>query len=276
MNRLAPKTEVLRALFARSGNQCAFPGCTQKIINSKNKFIAQVCHIEAALEGGERFNAASSDEYRRSYENLLILCYPHHIETNDVEEYSVERLLKIKIDHEQLFLKSDFKIDESELRILTHEMSVYWSNLEILNNVGHIFAESGLAMKINGLTNFSELIESANSAAKGIEHLLNSLRMKDEALEADFKNVLVKKNVSPEIFSDIPYYENPFINRNWEWHNIGSPNWLQRLRIDLVHIEVKYYEEYLKTHSEDLSAQVNFAKAKELLNEYAKTAMHAD
>jgi len=49
--RLAPNTNVLRALFARSGNQCAFPGCTQPIINSKNKFIGQVCHIEAASEG---------------------------------------------------------------------------------------------------------------------------------------------------------------------------------------------------------------------------------
>lgn len=276
MSRLAPKAEVLRALFARSGNQCAFPGCTQKLINSKNKFIAQVCHIEAALEGGERFNRSSNDEYRRSYENLLILCYPHHIETNDVGEYSVERLLQIKIDHEKFFLKSDFKIDESELRKLTHEMEMYWSNLEALNSIGHIFSDSGLAMKVNGITSFSEVMESAISAVKGIENLLNSLRIKDESLDADFKNILIRANLSPELFSEIPYYKNPFINRNWEWHNIGVPNWLQRLRIDLVHIEVKYYEEYLKTHSEDLPAQLKFAKAKDLLNEYAKTAMHVD
>ncbi len=50
MARLAPKAEILRALFARSGNQCAFPGCTQPLINDKNKFIAQVCHIEAASD----------------------------------------------------------------------------------------------------------------------------------------------------------------------------------------------------------------------------------
>ena len=51
MSRLAPKIDVLKALFARSGNQCAFPGCTQPLMNEKNKFIAQVCHIEAAMRG---------------------------------------------------------------------------------------------------------------------------------------------------------------------------------------------------------------------------------
>ena len=34
---------------------------------------------------GERFNAEQSDEERRSYDNLLLLCYQHHIETDDVD-----------------------------------------------------------------------------------------------------------------------------------------------------------------------------------------------
>jgi hypothetical protein len=120
MARLATTTDVLRSLFARSGNQCAFPGCTQPLINEKNKLIAQICHIEAASEGGDRYNPSGNDEHRRSYENLLILCYPHHIETNDVDEYPVARLLKIKREHLLMFLKSDFKLDESGLYKLSN------------------------------------------------------------------------------------------------------------------------------------------------------------
>lgn len=41
MARKEPKKEVLRALFAKTGNQCAFPGCKNKLINNKNKFIGQ-------------------------------------------------------------------------------------------------------------------------------------------------------------------------------------------------------------------------------------------
>ena len=128
MARLAPSTDVLRALFARSGNQCAYPGCTQPIINQRNKFIGQVCHIEAAMPGGERHNKTQSDEQRRDYDNLLLLCYPHHIETNDVGEYPVDKLA-MKLEHERQFLKTDFKIDESELYRLSHEMEQFWGDV---------------------------------------------------------------------------------------------------------------------------------------------------
>ena len=62
MPRLSPRAEVLRALFARSGNRCAFPGCNAVLVNERNQFVANVCHIEAAEEGGERFNPLQSDE----------------------------------------------------------------------------------------------------------------------------------------------------------------------------------------------------------------------
>ncbi len=276
MGRLAIKTDVLKALFARSGNQCAFPGCTQPLINEKNKFIAQVCHIEAALEGGQRYNPDGHDENRRSYENLLILCYPHHIETNDVDEYPVERLIKMKRDHEQMFLKSDFKLDEAEIYKLSYEMEKYWFDIDRLNKLDHIFVDSGLAMDIKGDSNFFDVILSAYDAVNGIGHLLELFHQSDKSLKEDFEALLDRKAISPKLFNDIPYYEHPFDNRNWEQHNLGAPNWLQRLRIDLLHLEVKYLEEYLKTHSDDLKAKANFEKVKETLKEYAKTAMHID
>jgi hypothetical protein len=276
MARLATTTDVLRALFARSGNQCAFPGCTQPLINEKNKFIAQVCHIGAALKGGERYNPEGNDEHRRSYENLLILCYPHHIETNDVGEYSVERLLQIKREHEQMFRKSDFKLDEAELYNLSYEMEKYWFDIDRLNKLEHIFADSGLAMDVKGDSNFFDVLASAYGAVNGIGNLLERFHQSDESLKEDFEALLARKDISPELFNDIPYYQHPFKKRNWESHNLGTPNWLQRLRIDLVHLEVKYLEEYLKTHIDDLKAKASFKKSKEALKEYAKTAMHID
>jgi hypothetical protein len=276
MARLATKTDILRALLVRSGNQCTFPGCTQPLINDKNKFIAQICHIEAASGGGERYISDGNDEHRRSYENLVIFCYPHHVETDDVDEYPVERLLQIKRGHEQMFLKSDFKLDEAKLYKLSYEMEKYWSDIDRLNKLDHIFANSGLAMDVKGDSRFFDVISSAYDAVSGIENLLILFHESDESLKTDFEALLLRKGVSPELFNDIPYYEHPFENRNWESHNFGMPNWLQRLRIDLMHLEVKYLEEYLKTHSDDLQAKANFEKAKEALKEYAKTAMHVD
>ena len=54
--RLAPTSEVARELYLKSGNQCAFPGCEKVMINSEGTFIGQICHIEAAMPDGPRFN----------------------------------------------------------------------------------------------------------------------------------------------------------------------------------------------------------------------------
>lgn len=101
--RLTPTKETVRQLFALSGNLCAFPGCTQILIDPKGVFVGQVAHIEAAEPGGERFNPKMTNQQRRHPSNLVILCYPHHKETNDVDTWTVEKLKKVKAEHERRF-----------------------------------------------------------------------------------------------------------------------------------------------------------------------------
>lgn len=276
MSRLSPTLETLRALFARSGNQCAFPGCTHPLINGDNVFIAQVCHIEAANSGGERFNPNSDDEYRRSYGNLILLCYSHHIETDNVDRYPVDKLKEMKINHEQLFEKSSFKIDEAALYKLKFQMDDYWEKIERANKLEHIFQDSGLAMEVNGKASFFEVMQSAREAIAGIKHLLESFHKSDESLLEDFRATLEKSGLDSTAIDAIPYHENPFLNRNWEYHNIGTANWLQRISIDLVHLEVKYLEEYLITNSDDLKAKSRLEQLMPMLEEYANNAMHVD
>ncbi len=103
VKRLAPTQEVLRELFLKSGNRCAFPGCHNLMMNERGDFIGQICHIEAAEEGGERFNPNMTNEERRSFDNLMLMCYEHHIVTNNVAEYPVSKLKKMKKDHEDKF-----------------------------------------------------------------------------------------------------------------------------------------------------------------------------
>ena len=103
VKRLAPTKTTLRALYLKSGNQCAFPECRSLMIDDEGNFIGQVCHIEAAEKGGERFNPNQTNEQRRQPENLMLMCYQHHIKTNNVEQFSVERMREIKRQHESKF-----------------------------------------------------------------------------------------------------------------------------------------------------------------------------
>lgn len=49
MMRLSPKMETLRALFANSGNQCAFPGCIQRLINSKKILLVKFAILKRQM-----------------------------------------------------------------------------------------------------------------------------------------------------------------------------------------------------------------------------------
>ena len=102
MSRLSIRKEALRDLAIRSKNKCAFPGCDHPILDVHGIYVAELCHIEAAEPGGQRYNSAQSDEERRAPANLLFLCHQHHKETDDELRYSVEKLREMKRTHEAL------------------------------------------------------------------------------------------------------------------------------------------------------------------------------
>ncbi|HIF9533915.1 TPA: hypothetical protein ACX6S0_002265 [Photobacterium damselae] len=270
MARLAPKIDTVRSLFARSGNQCAFPGCTHPMVNAKQKFVGQICHIEAAMPEGERYNIQQSDEDRRAYDNLLLLCYQHHIETDDADEYTVERLQQIKRDHESRFLKSDFKIDESELYKLTFEMKQYWAHIERLNTVGHAMGE--LAFRVTVQNDHTVLFANARESINRLEELLDRLECSNNTLEQGFYNFIEKYGVDSKVFNELHYSVGLFNGRSWEDVALSKPNGLMQIRIDLLSIEVGYLEQYLKTNSTDMVARASFNKAKSQLAELAQYA----
>lgn len=107
--------KTLKRLFGLSGNKCAFPGCNRRLVNQDNAKDSNICHIEAANIGGERYNQNMTDEQRADYDNLILLCVQHHDETNDVATYSVEEMKRLKRNHESQFLNETLKANPSML-----------------------------------------------------------------------------------------------------------------------------------------------------------------
>ena len=108
--------KTLKRLFGLSGNECAFPGCTKLLVNEKNAKESNICHIEAANKGGERYNPLMTDVERADYKNLILLCVQHHDETNDVGIYSVDVLQDMKRSHESSLLNSKINKNPSMLK----------------------------------------------------------------------------------------------------------------------------------------------------------------
>ncbi|MCD2358958.1 hypothetical protein LQK91_21385 [Pantoea sp. MHSD4] len=132
--RLAPTSETLRRLFSLSGNICYFPGCTHLMIDLSGNFIGQICHIEAAMPGGERFNKGMSNEQRRDFNNLMLLCYEHHVTTNDVFKYDAPSLKTIKNKHERIF-SEDLVIDKLLLSLKDYTKGNTFKKVSNLKNL---------------------------------------------------------------------------------------------------------------------------------------------
>tara|TARA_R110002049_G_scaffold234596_1_gene407841 strand:- start:46 stop:2775 length:2730 start_codon:yes stop_codon:yes gene_type:complete len=128
--RLTPKSSTLNILLSRSGNQCSFPNCSESLFNDKNVLIAECCHIEAALPGGERFNEKQTNEERRNYSNLIFFCHKHHIETNDINVYTVKKLKEIKKNHHKFFSETPLTINTSVVNSVIKQFGNITSKIE--------------------------------------------------------------------------------------------------------------------------------------------------
>lgn len=274
MSRLSVSRETLIALFAKSGNVCAFPGCNHELVTARNIFVGQICHIEAANEGGQRYNPESADEYRRSFGNLMLFCYRHHKETDDVCVYTVQTLKTMKHEHESKYGQKFFKVNEAVLHRLETEMEAFWSTVSEQNRTAHIAPEFRVPIKagIPATAQFVELYKGVERLAE----LLLGLAETDKTLNKEIRDHLESLGYDLEPYDAIPYYKNPFFSRNWEIHSIAINNSLADLVVSLQQAEVRFLEEYLKTHSNESAVSERLEAAKSKLYRMAISAGYAD
>ena len=104
------KPSTIRRLDTLSGNECASPECSRSLIARDNEsIISKICHIEAASENGPRYNPNMTDDERRHFNNLILLCDECHtiIDNKENEEnYPVSILREWKSNHESKRLNS--------------------------------------------------------------------------------------------------------------------------------------------------------------------------
>ena len=97
---MRPTERTLKRLFALSGNRCPFPNC-RATLTYNGLLIGEVCHIKGDNPGAARYDPAQTDKERQAYENLIAMCPTHHtVIDDDVASHPVDRILKMKADHE--------------------------------------------------------------------------------------------------------------------------------------------------------------------------------
>lgn len=275
MTRKAPKLDTLRALFAKSGNCCAFPGCKNKIINDKNQLIGEVCHIEAAEEGGERYNPNQTDEERRHYDNLILLCHEHHVETNDIQEYTVNKLKNMKKVHEAKFINNNFELDEQVLKSILLQINEFWQNIEFLNKYKHQAPED-FKMEIDVNKKCIQIFDELQNNIENLSNMLSDIAKFNSTLWEDIVKFLESYNVDLSNVKNIPYYDNPYNSPFWEMLCIGTPNLTNQSIILLKQFSIKYLELFIQQNPTNTEALKKLNELREEFKGIAVTSSYID
>ncbi|SBT92605.1 hypothetical protein GA0115233_10481, partial [Streptomyces sp. DI166] len=88
---------TIAALMTLARGGCYWPNCnvpTIRMINGTPRLNLEIAHIRAFEEGGKRFEPTMSVRERNSFDNLILLCNPHHEEVDgpNSDQYPVDVL----------------------------------------------------------------------------------------------------------------------------------------------------------------------------------------
>jgi hypothetical protein len=136
--------KTIKLLFGGSGNQCAFPGCTNPIIAPETPYsdaavVGQICHIYAAADDGPRGKPGLTEEARNAPENLILLCGHHHpLVDKQWETYPVEILMAWKRAHEAKFQQGTAESAKLQSSIQQLAFVQAYSDQQITNELERI------------------------------------------------------------------------------------------------------------------------------------------
>ena len=188
--------------------------------------------------------------------------------------FDSQALIAMKHQHESRHGEKPFKVNEAFLHRLELEMQAYWEDIETKNATLHIAPE--FAVKVHVATPATELFVEIGKSVERLAAILRDLADRDTTLNAEVQSHLKALGYDTSSYDAVPYFRNPFFNRNWETHALAVNNTLADLVVALKQAEVRFLAEYVKTHPNEGSAIASLEAAKAELHEMALSAGYAD
>ena len=105
---------------------------------------------------------------------------------------------------------------------------------------------------------------------KNYDELIELVVETENNNEKDLLVLFEKLKIDKKLLEDLHYCDNPFINRNWEFLNIGGPNISKVSLIHMLQLKVKIYELFVNNKPLNSEYTYQLSKARKELEEYHK------
>ena len=244
--------EVMRLLYAHSGNRCAYPDCTNPIFEDDGQLTGECCHIKALSPGGPRYDASQTDEERNGVDNLMLMCSRHHaIVDKNVDRYTVEVLQEYKQMHEEKYSAETLRLTEEQLHYLQMSSDNFWKRIERIDQEEEDLAD--LKMKVKASEDIEDLLEDVKNEIYTINDII------DDIISADYKLIDNIKDILVEYKVDLGEFDRQLESRgssdlarhNWEYNNLAVPNIMAKIKMQYLQLAVQLLEELSKTRGEE-------------------------
>lgn len=185
-----------RILASRSGDQCAFLGCSIKLTSDIDKpfpvILGEAAHIKGENPTAARYDVLMSDSERNHVDNLIYLCTHHHtLIDKQYQNYPVEDLIKMKQTHEtkvrELITEGFSDVTFEELSTAT----AWIKNFDEPINPNFDFNLTAIEEKINKnqlTTNSRIIIKGALGATDIVQNFINFISDEDETFPERLKS----------------------------------------------------------------------------------------
>ncbi|MEQ1764551.1 MAG: HNH endonuclease [Pyrinomonadaceae bacterium] len=117
--RANPDAHTKLRLFADSAGYCQNPDCTRELfeeIGDSKIHLAEMAHIFSAVDGGPRTNPDLSNEERKNFANLILLCSICHTRIDKAEDEFPDSLIRQWKQQHGDRIKELFQVQEFSTR----------------------------------------------------------------------------------------------------------------------------------------------------------------
>jgi len=148
--RTAIPERTIKILFAKSQNQCAFPGCNHRLVDTVGEreiVLGEICHIEGVKKGAARYNPTRPKAALNDADNLVLMCQEHHKVIDEMPDvYDASRLREIKRQHEVNAIEIT-AFDARAAMLILNKTKIATSN-RVYKNSTHIEAHDNATQNI--------------------------------------------------------------------------------------------------------------------------------
>jgi len=137
---MAISDKTRKRLWANSGGLCAI--CKTKVLKElkpeeKHSIVGDECHIVARAPDGPRGELRSEVPSIDSYENLIILCRNCHKIIDEYPDiYTVDKLRKIKHEHEVMIAENHELIVDETIGLKTDFLPRILTGQDLIHTIG--------------------------------------------------------------------------------------------------------------------------------------------